>query len=148
MASAKYAKRIQKEIEQNKIAHENFEVHPLRDNDKEWHFTLRGVKETPFEGGLFHGKVILPENYPISAPDIYLLTPNGRYTLNTKICLNATSYHQESWSPQWTVTNGEGEISAMNSSDDQKKEFAKESVNWRCEHCGDLKDIAESAWST
>ena len=40
----------------------------------EWHFTIRGPTETPYENGIYHGKIILPSNWPMSPPDIYFLT--------------------------------------------------------------------------
>jgi hypothetical protein len=33
-----------------------------------------------------------------------MLTPNGRFEVNKKICLTNTSYHQESWAPAgWNI---------------------------------------------
>ena len=40
----------------------------------EWHFTLRGPTETPYEKGIYHGKIVLPSDYPMSPPDIYFFT--------------------------------------------------------------------------
>ena len=40
----------------------------------EWHFTIRGPTETPYENGIYHGKIVLPNNWPMSPPDIYFLT--------------------------------------------------------------------------
>jgi ubiquitin-protein ligase len=44
----------------------------------EWHFTFAGPPGTDYEGGLYHGKIILPGDYPNSAPSVRLMTPNGR----------------------------------------------------------------------
>lgn len=52
----------------------------------EWHCTLRGVEDSEFAGGLYHLRIILPPTYPMSAPDIILLTPNGRFELGKKVC--------------------------------------------------------------
>lgn len=40
------------------------------------HGTLLSVdpKGSPFEGGVYHGRIVLPNNYPIGAPDFYFLT--------------------------------------------------------------------------
>lgn len=46
----------------------------LKDNLFEWHFTIRGAKDTPFEGGIYHGRIILPADYPFHPPEIALLT--------------------------------------------------------------------------
>lgn len=39
-----------------------------------WHFTIRGPKGSPFEGGVYHGRIELPDEYPMKAPDFYFLT--------------------------------------------------------------------------
>ena len=33
-----------------------------------WHGNLRGPKDTPYEGGVFHLEIEIPENYPNSPP--------------------------------------------------------------------------------
>ena len=43
----------------------------------EWHFTIAGPPDTPFEGGRFHGRIVMPPDYPMKPPDVYLSTPNG-----------------------------------------------------------------------
>ena len=47
---------------------------PLEDNLFEWHFTVRGPSETDFEGGIYHGRIVLPTEYPMKPPNIILLT--------------------------------------------------------------------------
>jgi hypothetical protein len=44
------------------------------DNLFDWHFTIRGPPDTPFEGGMYHGRIILPSDYPFRPPNIMLLT--------------------------------------------------------------------------
>jgi ubiquitin-conjugating enzyme E2 J1 len=40
----------------------------------------------------------------MSPPDILLLTPNGRFELSKKICIDGlTSFHVGSWQPAWGV---------------------------------------------
>lgn len=53
---------------------------------KEWHCTIRGPVGTEFEGGLYHFRILLPSEYPFRPPSILMLTPNGRFELNTKAC--------------------------------------------------------------
>lgn len=43
----------------------------------EWHFTIAGPPDTAFEGGRFHGRIVMPPDYPMKPPDVYLSTPNG-----------------------------------------------------------------------
>jgi ubiquitin-conjugating enzyme E2 J1 len=57
---------------------------------EEWHCTLRGPTGTEFEGGLYHFRILLPAEYPFRPPSLMMLTPNGRFELNTKVS-NKTS---------------------------------------------------------
>ncbi|KAI0807235.1 ubiquitin-conjugating enzyme/RWD-like protein [Fomes fomentarius] len=76
---------------------------PLEDDIFEWHCTIRGPSGTEFEGGLYHFRILLPAEYPFRPPSIMMLTPNGRFELNTKICISFTNYHEELWQPAWGV---------------------------------------------
>ena len=158
MVPDKKLKRLHVEKTQNLTPTESFYAQPTDANIREWHFTLRGAPDTPFAGGLYHGRLMLPENYPLSAPDIYMMTPSGRYSPETKICLNATSYHQESWTPAFTIrvlltgfaaffcTNGDGEIASMTKTETERKKMAAESLDWRCPQCGPMKEIQDKVW--
>ena len=73
-------------------------AHPTH-NMLEWHFVLEGAKGTDFEGGCYHGKITFPPQYPFKPPSLSLFTPNGRFAVNTKLCLSMTDYHPESWNP-------------------------------------------------
>ncbi|THG94723.1 hypothetical protein EW026_g6801 [Hermanssonia centrifuga] len=81
----------------------DYSAAPLEDDIFEWHCTLRGADGTEFEGGLYHFRILLPSEYPFRPPSIMMLTPNGRFELNTKICISFTSYHEELWQPAWGV---------------------------------------------
>lgn len=65
----------------------------------EVHFTVRGPLNSVYEGGLYHGKLLLPKEYPFKAPDVIMITPSGRFEVGKKLCFSFTSYHPESWSP-------------------------------------------------
>ena len=43
----------------------------------ECHFSVRGPKDTPFEGGIYHGKMEFSDKYPYECPKVYLLTVCG-----------------------------------------------------------------------
>lgn len=55
-------------------ATDQYWAHPLEDNLFEWHFTVRGPSGTDFDGGVYHGRIILPPEYPMKPPNIILLT--------------------------------------------------------------------------
>lgn len=73
----------------------------MQSNMFDWHFTLRGPRDTEFEGGVYHGRILLPSDYPFKPPNIMLLTPNGRFEVRKKICLSISAYHPEEWQPAW-----------------------------------------------
>mmetsp|Transcript_751 Transcript_751/g.1791 ORF Transcript_751/g.1791 Transcript_751/m.1791 type:complete len:181 (+) Transcript_751:820-1362(+) len=55
------------------------------------------------QGGVYHGRILLPPDYPMKPPSFMMLTPNGRFQTNTKICLSISSHHPEHWQPSWSV---------------------------------------------
>ncbi|KAL3898206.1 MAG: hypothetical protein SGCHY_002896 [Lobulomycetales sp.] len=147
------AKRLRKElIELNKegesTAKNPFIAYPLEDNLFEWHFSIKGPDEAGFQGGIYHGRISFPKDYPFTPPSLYFLTPNGRFEVNKKICLSITNYHPEFWRPAWGVssalvaligfmpTPGEGAIGALDYTEEERKALAVASVRWTCSICG------------
>jgi hypothetical protein len=57
----------------------------------------------PTQGGIYHGRILLPAEYPFKPPAFMMLTPNGRFQTGTKICLSISSHHPEHWQPSWSV---------------------------------------------
>jgi len=121
---------------------------PLEDNIFEWHFTIRGPKGTEYEGGIYHGRIILPTEYPNKPPDIIFSTPNGRFEVEKKICLTISSHHPESWQPTWGIrtallaiiafmpTRGDGAIASLDWPPEERKRLAKLSLGYSCPKCG------------
>ena len=96
-------RRIMKEYRDIKANKQVFVyAEPLEKEPFQWHFTIRGPTKTDYEGGIYHGLVSLPYEYPMKPPYIMFFTPNGRFELNEKICLSFTNYHPEYWQPAWT----------------------------------------------
>lgn len=76
---------------------------PSEDDIFEWHFMFHGPPDTDFAGGVYTGRINLPAEYPFKPPEIRILTPNGRFELNKKICLSISNYHPEHWQPSWDI---------------------------------------------
>ncbi|KAG8718788.1 hypothetical protein FRC09_012124 [Ceratobasidium sp. 395] len=143
-------KRILQEAKelQNDPSHE-YSAGPLENDIFEWHATLRGAPDTEFEGGLYHCRVLLPAEYPFRPPSIMLLTPNGRFELNKKICISFTNYHEELWQPAWGVRTAiiglqgffphKGEaavgVGALEYPISERKRLAALSRDWYCPDC-------------
>jgi ubiquitin-conjugating enzyme E2 J1 len=112
---------------------------PLEDDIFEWHFAIYGAEGTAFEGGIYHGRILLPVDYPFKPPNFMLLTNNGRFETMTKICLSITSYHAEHWQPSWSVrtalhairafmvTPSEGALGGIDFSEEQRRDLAVKS---------------------
>jgi len=117
-------------------------IGPLGKNLLRWHFSVKGPANSPYENGLYHGRVLLPKDYPGSPPRIQMLTDSGRFIPGTDICLSASSYHPESWTPRWTVLSlveglrlhmltSPNEIGGLNASSEIRKKLAEKSRQWR-----------------
>jgi ubiquitin-conjugating enzyme E2 J2 len=76
---------------------------PLEHDILEWHYCINGSPDTSHEGGRFHGKIVFPPEYPYKPPAIYMITPNGRFKVNTRLCLSISDFHPEEWSCLWSV---------------------------------------------
>lgn len=146
-------KRLMREAEELHEATEEYYAYPLEDNLFEWHFTIRGPPSTDFEGGIYHGRILLPPEYPMKPPNIILLTPNGRFETNKKICLSISGYHPETWQPSWSIrtallaliafmpTPGHETIGSLDYTTEERKNMAKRSLNWQCDNCGRVVNL-------
>lgn len=146
-------KRLMKEAQELSEATEQYYAQPLEDNLFEWHFTIRGPSDTDFGGGIYHGRIVLPPDYPMKPPSIILLTPNGRFETNKKICLSISGHHPESWQPSWSIrtallaiigfmpTHGAGAIGSLDYSPEERKKLANRSKEWKCSTCGNINCI-------
>ncbi|NXB37761.1 UB2J1 enzyme, partial [Eulacestoma nigropectus] len=118
------------------------------DNLFEWHFTVRGPPDSDFDGGIYHGRIVLPPEYPMKPPSIILLTANGRFEVGKKICLSISGHHPETWQPSWSIrtallaiiyfmpTKGEGAIGSLDYTPEERRALAKKSQDFCCEMCG------------
>ena len=120
---------------------------PLKKNLLEWHFSMTGVEGSAYEGGVYHGRILLHPDYPRKAPSIRLFTPNGRWSINQDICLSASAYHPEAWIPTWNlrtlVLSLRGfmltqprEIGAISTTPERRKQLAIASRHFVCKTCG------------
>ena len=114
---------------------------PDESNILKWYYVIRGPTETPFEGGIYVGKLIFPSDFPMAAPSIYVLTPSGRFQINTKICMSMSDFHPELWNPLWSVatiiqgvqsfmTDDELTTGGLIASESDRKKFAELSMDY------------------
>jgi ubiquitin-conjugating enzyme E2 J1 len=127
----------------------DYHAAPLDTNLFEWHFTLRGPPApSPFAGGIYHGRIVLPPTYPLRPPSFRFLTPSGRFEVNREICLSISGFHEETWQPAWGVRtalvalrsfmmeDAKGQVGGLESSEGTRKAMAGESGKFRCPGCG------------
>lgn len=140
-------------------------AYPLKEDLFTWHFTIKGVQETEFEGGFYHGVIKLPTKYPYEPPSIMFLNPSGRFEVNMDVCLSVTRFHKEEWQAAWTskyicisyifllvrtilqaiaaffqVKEDTAAIGALNYPKETRQKLAIQSQKYKCEVCGLIKD--------
>ena len=71
-------------------------------NTLKWKATIRGPKDTPYEGGVFRLNITLPKTYPFQPPLIIFKTQIYHCNINRQgeICLDIL---KDGWSPALTI---------------------------------------------
>ena len=125
----------------------DFTAAPLESDLFEWHFTMRGPPGSPYGGGIYHGRITLPPNYPLRPPNFRFVTPSGRFETNREICLSMSSHHEETWQPAWGIrtallalrsfmdTSPDGQLGSLNTTKDRKMLLATQSRSFKCAIC-------------
>lgn len=113
-----------------------FRAQPLQGDLLDWQFVLLGNTDSPFEGGIYHGRILLDAEYPMKPPRVMFLTESGRFEVNVPICLSITSHHAECWQPTWDIrtaltairtfmeTPSMGAIGALDWNDEERQRLA------------------------
>jgi ubiquitin-conjugating enzyme E2 J2 len=69
-----------------------------------WYYVIHNLPvSSPYHGGQYFGKLVFPREYPLKPPAISMITPSGRFEVNTRLCLSMSDFHPESWNPSWRV---------------------------------------------
>lgn len=107
-----------------------------------WYFLLKGPEDSHYKGGWYLGKIMHSPEYPFKPPDFMMLTPNGRFLTDRKICLSNTGYHSNEWSAMWNIKSivlgflsimlddREHGISHIKASAEERKTLAEQSVGF------------------
>ncbi|KIX08549.1 uncharacterized protein Z518_03205 [Rhinocladiella mackenziei CBS 650.93] len=165
MAASPTIRRLLKETAELSSPSSNpnpaFFAAPVSDADlHEWHFTLLGPPEpSPYGGGMYHGRISLPSQYPLKPPNFRFLTPSGRFEVNREICLSISRFHEESWMPAWGVRTAltalrsfmaeegqAGQVGGLEASAEVRKRLARESRGWKCEACKKSNEMIMRDW--
>ncbi|CCI39487.1 unnamed protein product [Albugo candida] len=144
MASFLATKRLRKEymaIQRKSI--ENIVAAPLHSNILEWHYVIIGTNDSCYEGGFYHGILRFPPEYPMKPPSVLMLTPNGRFKTNQRLCLSMSDFHPETWNPMWSVSSiltglysfmleSQSTLGSIVTSEAQKRRYAANSLEFNC----------------
>lgn len=114
---------------------------PLPTNILEWHYVVCGPENSPYEGGYYHGKLVFPREFPFKPPSIYMITPNGRFRTNKKLCLSISDFHPDTWNPAWSVSTiltgllsfmleKSPTLGSIETTDYDKRQFAYQSIEY------------------
>ena len=146
MASPLATKRLTRELkslQKNPLTSPKITAQPNEANILEWYYVLEGDSDpsSPYHGGIYFGKLVFPKEYPYKPPGVLMLTPNGRFKPNRRLCLSMSDFHPESWNPMWSIstiltglysfmvektpTTGSIETSIAT-----KRRLARESLDW------------------
>ncbi|KAK9473027.1 UBC-like protein [Dipodascopsis tothii] len=143
--------------EAKELAAPSRELHaaPSEDNLFEWHFTIRGSPGSVYDGGYYHGTIVLPGNYPHAPPSFRFLQESGRFAVNQEICLSISKFHVEEWLPAWGIrtallalrafmlTPAAGAVGGIDGvSDETKQKIAAASGRFVCRTCGGGRPVA------
>lgn len=148
MSKSPSLRRIKADIRELSIdPSDQYYAAPLENDMFEWHFTIRGPTDSEFAGGVYHGRILLPPEYPFKPPNIVFVTPSGRFETNVKVCLSFSAHHPELWQPAWGIrlileaiisflpTPADGAIGALDWTKEERQKLAKESVKFHCPVC-------------
>tara|TARA_Y100000591_G_C21837393_1_gene703394 strand:- start:4 stop:528 length:525 start_codon:yes stop_codon:yes gene_type:complete len=97
-------KRIKSELNEIKNSNsEYFTATPIDNNMYRWKASIKGPKESPYEGGIFLLDIEFPANYPFRPPKIAFITKIYHCNINEQggICLDIL---KEQWSPALTIS--------------------------------------------
>jgi ubiquitin-protein ligase len=146
MATRMCQKRLSREIlmySKDNFQFVNLILRPHESNILRWYFIIHDLQDTPYDGGVYFGKVVLPRDYPFKAPDFYFITPNGRFETDTKICTTFSSFHQETYTSTWNVFSlmqglisymtdaySEHGVGSVVTTIEDKKQLAEGSLAW------------------
>ena len=97
------------------------------------------IIQEPYTNGKYHGLLEFPPSYPMAPPSIRMLTPSGRFQVNTPICMSMSNFHAELWSPAWTVQTiliglqsfmyeDSNQVGGMMATNEVRRQFARDSL--------------------
>jgi ubiquitin-protein ligase len=122
------------------------------DNIFVWYVLIKNLSDA-YTNGEYLLQITFPQNYPFAAPTFLMKTPNGKFDINRNLCFSNSSYHQNEWSPLWTLPsiiigfismfqdNKTMGIGHINLSNDKKNLYAKQSIEYNDKNNREIIDL-------
>ena len=146
MATPLATKRLTRELKsllKNPLESPKIIAQPNESNILEWYYVLEGDSDpsSPYHGGIYFGKLVFPKEYPYKPPGVIMLTPNGRFKPNRRLCLSMSDFHPESWNPMWSISTiltglysfmveKTPTTGSIETNDATKRKLAREILDW------------------
>ena len=132
----------QKSLDDEFYKYNYIRIGPYGNNLLRWHFSVLGPANSCYTNGIYHGRILLPKDYPMSPPRVQMLTPSGRFHPGEDICLSASAFHPETWTPRWTILSlvdglrihmltTANEIGGVESTSEKRRKHALYSRFWK-----------------
>lgn len=127
-----------------------------------WYVLMSGFDgdEGEFAGGEYLVRVEMPHDFPFNPPQFYLMTQQGLYEVEKKVCISIGEYHKDQYRAALGV-NGfcnqlvsgligwrdmGGGINIIKTTVAQKKAMAKASREYNIKHYPDILSQINSMW--
>lgn len=144
MATDICTRRLTKELralQKDPLQSPKITVQPNEANILEMHYAIEGSEKTPYEGGIYWGKLIFPKTYPLKPPSVMMITPSGRFQPNRRLCLSMSDFHPETWNPMWSVSTiltglysfmveSSPTLGSIETTSSQKQKYARQSLEF------------------
>lgn len=144
MSCGELPRRIIKEtvrLQSEKI--DGITAKPTECNARHFDITIKGPKESPYEGGTFILELFLPEEYPMAAPKVRMLTKIYHPNIDKlgRICLDIL---KDKWSPALQIRTVLLSIQALLSAPNPDDPLANDVASvWKANESGAIKTAQE-----
>jgi len=128
----------------------------ISENINVWYVLLHNITgdEGEYVSGEYLCKLVLPADFPHHPPEFYLMTPNGTYECNKKVCIHIGEFHANQYPATlgvcgftdqlisgligWRHLNLTEGIGLLATTVEAKKKYAADSKTYNLVHHADI----------
>jgi ubiquitin-conjugating enzyme E2 J2 len=133
------------------------------DDTNVWYILISGVagNEDEYATGEYLCKMVAPKDFPYSPPEFYMMTKNGLYDINRKVCISIGEFHKDQYRASLGMCGfanqlvsgligwkelGSG-ISIVKTSTEDKKTIAKQSKDYNSKKHPEIMQLIETSFN-